>query len=117
MREKITTEEKIIYDTIISARKIQQYLWGRCNSKWGILEWAKMFKKRIVKIDDIDINNPHAIIELKKRLLQNSALCVALLALIEKSEAVKILQDDTNQNIPSNLPQYNIEKRSILNET
>lgn len=109
MRQKLTTEEKIIYEAIIAGRTVQQYLWGRCNSKWGLTEWKKMFEKRIVKINDIDINNPHAIVELKKRLLQNTALGIALLALIEKNESVKVLEDDTNSNIPSNLPQYNVK--------
>ena len=42
-----------------------------------------MFRKRIQKIDDIDVNNPHAIIEMRKRLMQNAALSVALMKILD----------------------------------
>ena len=82
----LKNEEKEIYDIIIAARKIQDFLWGYANDNWTIDEWKKMFKKRIQKIDDIDIENPHAITELKKRLLQNAALSVKLLNIIRNCE-------------------------------
>jgi len=62
-----------------------------------------MFKKRIVKIDDIDSSNPHAKIELKKRVLQNAALCIALLNVIDNNK----INDDC---IQTNLPQYSTSK-------
>ena len=43
-------------------------MWGEHNANWGLEEWKRMFRKRVVKIDDIDPENPHATIELKKRL-------------------------------------------------
>jgi len=100
---EFTNEEQYLFDAIISARKIQEFLWGEYNSQWDLEEWKRMFKKRIVKIDDIDPDNPHAKIELKKRILQNAALCIALLNMVDND---KINEDC---NIPSNLPQY--EKR------
>lgn len=94
-------EEKYLFEAIISARRVQEFLWGENNKKWGIEEWRRMFKKRIVKIDEIKPDNPHAMIELKKRLLQNAALCIALLHNIDVSK-------DLNKEceIPSNLPEY-----------
>ena len=60
-----------------------------------------MFRKRIQKIDDIDPNNPHAIIEMRKRLMQNAALSVALMKILDTKG---IPAQDCK--IPSNLPQY-----------
>ena len=60
-----------------------------------------MFRKRIQKIDDIDVNNPHAIIEMRKRLVQNAALSIALLKILDTKG---IPLDECN--IPSNLPEY-----------
>lgn len=62
-----------------------------------------MFRKRIQKIDDIDINNPHAIIEMRKRVMQNAALSIALMKILDTR---KISTDKCD--IPSNLPQYDI---------
>ena len=61
-----------------------------------------MFIKRVVKIENIDPLNPHAIIELKKRLLQNSALSIALINILYFGEPIDIYND----NIPSNLSEY-----------
>lgn len=70
-----------------------------------------MFRKRIKKIDDIDVNNSHAIIEMRKRIMQNADLSVALMKILDTKGI------PTNEcNIPSNLPQYAIEKESDLNE-
>ena len=97
---ELNNEEQYLFDAIISARKIQEFLWGEYNSQWDLEEWKRMFKKRIVKIDDIDSNNPHAKIELKKRVLQNAALCIALLNMINNDKI------NENCNIPSNLSLY-----------
>lgn len=95
-------EIKYIAKAILAARRIQFFLWGESNGAWGFEEWRRMFIKRYIKIVEIDVDNPHAIVELKKRLLQNAALSIALLAILD---SMKI----TNENltsIPSNLPQY-----------
>ena len=65
-------------------------------------EWRRMFVKRYNKIFAIDSTNPHAIVELKKRLLQNAALCIALLAILHFKRPVDIVND----KIPSNLKAY-----------
>ena len=98
---KMSTEEKQILEVIKAARVTEEYLWGEYNGQWDIEEWRRMFRKRIVKIDDIDVNNPHALIEMRKRLLQNAALSVALMKILDTKGI------PTNKpNIPSNLPQY-----------
>ncbi len=97
----MSSEEKQILEVIKAARITEEYLWGEYNGQWNIEEWRRMFRKRIVKIDDIDVNNPHALIEMRKRLLQNAALSVALMKILDTKG---IPTKETN--IPSNLPQY-----------
>ena len=107
----MTKEEQYLFDAVISARKVQQFLWGFVNDEWGLEEWRRMFRKRLKKIDDIDSNNPHWKIEMKKRVLQNTALGIALLALIDNGN----LSEGIHQAVPSNIPEYgevNNEQRS-----
>ena len=99
--DKLTNEEEQIKEVIIAARTLEEYLWGEYNGEWNIEEWRRMFRKRIKKIDDIDVNNPHAIIEMIKRLRQNAALSVALMKILD-SKGIPLNECD----IPSNLPQY-----------
>lgn len=106
----LNDEEEQIKEVIIASRKLEEYLWGEYNGKWNIEEWKRMFRKRVQKIDDIDINNPHAIIEMRKRVMQNAALSVALMKIFD-TKGIPI-QDC---NIPSNLPDYAI-KEGIENE-
>lgn len=94
-------EEEQIREVIVASRKLEEYLWGEYNGKWNIEEWRRMFRKRIQKIDDIDVKNPHAIIEMRKRIMQNAALSVALMKILDTRG---IPQDECE--VPSNLPQY-----------
>lgn len=57
-----TDEEEQIREVIIALRKLEEYLWGEYNGQWNIEEWRRMLRKCIQKIDDIDVNNLHAII-------------------------------------------------------
>ena len=107
MNEKIfTDEEEQIKEVIIASRKLEEYLWGEYNGQWNIEEWRRMFRKRIQKIDDIDVNNPHAIIEMRKRIMQNAALSIALMKILDTKGIPK---DECT--IPSNLPQYAINNK------
>lgn len=99
--KEFTDEEEQIREVIIASRKLEEYLWGEYNGQWNIEEWRRMFRKRVQKIDDIDINNPHAIIEMRKRVMQNAALSVALMKILDTKGI------PTNHcDIPSNLSQY-----------
>lgn len=99
-----SSEEIYLYECVISARKIQNYLWGEYNQQWDLEEWKRMFTKRMCKITDIEPNNPHFKIELKKRILQNTALGICML---EKIDSDKIQK---HSKIISNLPQYSSDK-------
>ncbi len=94
-------EELALSDVIRAARTVQTFLWGEANGSWGIEEWRRMFRKRLVKLEAVDRNNPHASVEIRKRLLQMAALCVALIAAIAK-DGVRWEGDGT----PSNLPDF-----------
>ena len=96
-----TDEEEQIREVIIASRRLEEYLQGEYNGKWNIEEWRRMFRKRIQKIDDIDVNNPHAIIEMRKRLMQNAALSIALMKILD-TKGIPLEKCD----IPSNLPEY-----------
>lgn len=102
-----TAEEIYLFYSIKSARNVQDFLWGEYNSKWDLEEWKRMFTKRMVKITDIDSDNPHAKIELKKRILQNTALGIAMLKKIDDNKIAD------SCNIPSNLPQYKTNENKI----
>lgn len=80
----LSEEEKALREIIFAARSVQTFLWGEADGSWGLEEWRKMFLKRNQKLDAIDSSNPHAIIEFRKRILQNAALSVALLVIIDK---------------------------------
>jgi len=109
-KDLFTDEEEQIREVIIASRKLEEYLWGEYNGQWNIEEWRRMFRKRVQKIDDIDVNNPHAIIEMRKRVMQNAALSVALMKILDTKGI------PTNHcDIPSNLPQY-LESKGDKNE-
>lgn len=97
--------ELYIANAIKAARDVQDFLWGHHNARWGIDEWKLMFKKRLHKIDDIDPKNPHAVVELRKRLLQNAALSIALLQRIDDGD-----MEEETLGLVSNLEQYKAER-------
>jgi hypothetical protein len=95
-------EESALSEVIMAARTIQDFLWGKHNAVWNLEEWRRMFRKRVVKIDEVDPSNPHAAIELKKRLLQTAALAVAMISRIEREG-----MPGSECSVPSNLSEYN----------
>ena len=100
LKPELTQEEQYLFDSIIAARQVQEFLWGKYNDKWDLEEWKRMYRKRWAKIDEIDAKNPHYMIELKKRILQNAALSIAMLVKIENNEIQEACE------VPSNLPGY-----------
>lgn len=98
---ELSSEEKVIFDAIVSARNIQDFLWGFENNQWNLEEWKRMLRKRVEKIDEIDLNKPHSIVEMKKRLLQNAAISINLLNRLNQ-EKLPVKEC----SIPSNLEEY-----------
>lgn len=100
-KELPTTEESHLIRAVLAAREIQTFLWGEANGDWGLEEWKRMFRKRVKKLDAIDTEKPHAIVEFRKRLLQNAALSIALLGILDCGTLPQ-----EGSDIPSNLPEY-----------
>ncbi len=97
------TEDQSIIEVIKSARSIQEFLWSDMNEDIGLEEFKRMFRKRLAKIDQIDLSNPHWRIELKKRVLQTAAISVNLLTKLENN---KIIFGGIHPTLPSNLSEY-----------
>jgi hypothetical protein len=88
-----------IIKIVWSARKCEDFLWGKLNQQWNLEEWKRMLAKRVHKIIVIETTNPHWKIELQKRLLQNACVSIGML------QEIGHLDRDI-QSVPSNLPQY-----------
>lgn len=99
----LNCEERIMIEVMKSARSIQTFLWGEANGEWGWEEWLRMFRKRVAKLEEVDRSNPHCDVEGKKRLLQVSALGVALIQIILRKGIPWEASPDAP---PTNLPQY-----------
>ena len=104
------TEEQTIIETIRAARTIQEFLWGGMNAEIGLEEFKRMFRKRIAKLEEIEMSNPHWRVELKKRLLQTAAIAVNLITKIDNDQ---LIHDGIHPDKPSNLPEY---ARPVINK-
>lgn len=60
-------EEKIA-EILLAVRKLEDFLWGEHNKK--LEEWRRMLRKRMAKLDGIDLTNPDWTVELRKREMQ-----------------------------------------------
>ncbi len=79
---------KHIADVMLSARKLQEFLWADTREPGDNFDhWKKTLQKRLDKIEVIDFSEPHSIIELRKRLLQNAVVSVAWLRALDSLEA------------------------------
>lgn len=47
--ETLKTEEEVIKEAIIAARKVQEFLWSDMNNEAGLEEFKRMFRKRLKK--------------------------------------------------------------------
>lgn len=100
------TEDQSIIEILKAVRLIQEFLWGDMNDDCGLEEFKRMFRKRLAKIDQIDVSNPHWRTELKKRVLQTAAISINL---ITKLDNGKITFAGTHPTLPSNLPDFDIK--------
>jgi hypothetical protein len=90
--DNLSEQEKIIAEAIIAAREVQNWIWGEDGfdknplepGSVEMFEWVKCFEKRIKKICEIDWTSEHAYVELRKRVLQQAALSVYLMQLLDK---------------------------------
>jgi hypothetical protein len=86
-----TEEEQIIAEAIIEARKVQEFIWQETSAFHRPIDytnWGPIFQKRVDKIMEIDFNNRSNRIELRKRLLQQAALSILALRIINDDKAL-----------------------------
>ena len=95
-------EEMIIADIIKSARKIQDFIWGDMNKEAGLEEYKRIFRKRLVKMEEIKTTNPHWEREMKKRLLQVAAMSVNMIYRLNQGDVT----EGIHPSLPSNLNNY-----------
>ena len=106
MNKKIdySPEEIIIAETILTARKLQDYLWDRDFEKayypFNIDFFDFVFSKRVQKIKEINMNNPNAKVELRKRILQQAALSVLALRVLDGEMLINMKKGDKVHYIP-----------------
>ena len=81
---ELAQRERAIADVIAAARTVQDFLWGPTDGSWGLTGWIGMFQKRARKLNEIDRDNPHAAVALRKRLLQIGAIAVKFMAYVEE---------------------------------
>ena len=101
--EPTDEERKAVEEAIVAARQVQTFLWGEANGEWGLEEWLRMFRKRVAKLEEVKPDNPHAGVELRKRLLQTAALSVALIGIIDRDG---VPWEAAPGAPPSNLPEF-----------
>ena len=81
-----TEDEKIIAEAILHGRKVQEYLWQELSlshSEYDSRMWVKVFQKRVDKISELKPDNPSNKVELRKRILQQAALSVLALKILD----------------------------------
>jgi hypothetical protein len=98
--ERVTNEDAAIIEVIRAARTVQDFLWREVNDHVGAEEFRRMFRKRLSKLDAIDLDKPYWKVEFRKRLLQVSAIAVNAIHRLDTG------YDFKNKGAPSNLPQY-----------
>lgn len=98
----MNAEERNMIEVLKAARTIQEFLWGDMNSEAGLEEFKRMFRKRVAKLEEVTLNNPHWKIELKKRLLQTAAIAINLITKLNEGT----LHNGIHPTLPSNLPEY-----------
>ena len=71
-----------IVRVLFAARTVQRYLWQE-DEAHNTHQLLCILEKRLTKIRELDTSQPHYKVELRKRLLQNAAVSIKFLELIE----------------------------------
>lgn len=76
---------QLVAEAVCEARRIQEFIWGdesRSQMPYDAQAWRTIFQKRVDAIATLDLSKPSAVVELRKRLLQQAALSIkAMVAL------------------------------------
>lgn len=98
-------EDRNIAEVIRAARVIQDFLWKEMSDDIGIEEFKRMFRKRVAKIDEIQMSNPHWRVEMRKRLLQTAAIAINMMTKLDNNT---LTHDGIHPYMPSNLPGFDV---------
>jgi len=88
MKIEYDKEERAIAEAIAHAREVQEYIWQELSyygkpfiPNLGL--WFSVFPKRVDKMKAIDPDHPNFKVELRKRILQQAALSIIALKMID----------------------------------
>lgn len=91
MRE-FSSDEKLIAEAVLDARKVQDFIWGERAAGddriFNQKHWIELFQKRVDCIGKIDVTNPSSVVELRKRILQQAALSIRALLVLDKHNSI-----------------------------
>lgn len=82
-------ELQLVAEAIITAREIQEFIWGRESRLLGAFDadgWRELFQKRVDRIAAVDITKFGGRAELRKRLLQQAALSIKALVVVDNMD-------------------------------
>lgn len=83
----LTKDEQLIVEAILDGRKVQEYLWQELSllrAPYNPLIWNSIFQKRVNKIREIDPSHPNHKVVLRKRVLQQAALSILALRILDE---------------------------------
>lgn len=77
----------LIADAINVARQVQEFIWDGCYPSlrpYNAEGWRRLFQKRVDCIAEVDLTKHGGLAALRKRLLQQAALSIKALALVNR---------------------------------
>lgn len=77
----------LIADAIHVARQVQEFIWADCYPSlrpYDAEGWRRLFQKRVDCIAEVDLTRHGGLASLRKRLLQQAALSIKALALVNR---------------------------------
>lgn len=115
----LTKDEQLILEAMFNGRRIQEYLWQELSlsmeERYDPAQWKKVFQKRIDKIEQLDMSNPMAKVELRKRILQQATLSIIALKVLDREMAENTIEPITMNDDVLNMRPDLIEER-LINE-
>ena len=78
---------QFVAEAVMEARRIQEFIWddqSLSRQSFDPERWRYVFQKRVDAIAEIRPSSPAAMVELRKRLLQQAALSIKALAVLRR---------------------------------
>lgn len=84
-------DEQLVISAVLEARHIQEFIWDEqslSRKPYSVQAWGAVFQKRVDAIAAINPDSPSAVVELRKRLLQQAALSIKALVVVANTERI-----------------------------